>query len=195
VVAGGSYCESLAAPELIQQAGCMPNQARPVQLAAQDRKELGGASFRAASSMSVGAAVSVGLRSMLALQTCDPPHAWVLLVVCVQDVVALIAYERPEQSPLAPLLQLSQREVVADAVNAAILQVAAAGGAGSSSPGTVATGSSKPQVRRQECVGGGWGAGGHRWASPTACDRNRDRQGQRATEHVNTDQTVAMHME
>ena len=61
--------------------------------------------------------------------------------MAVQDVVALIAYEHPEQSPLAHLLQLSQREVVADAVNAAILQVTAAGGGSSSS--------SKPQVRRE----------------------------------------------
>jgi hypothetical protein len=42
----------------------------------------------------------------------------------LQDVVALIAYEQPEASPLAHLLQLSQREVVADVVNAAILVAA-----------------------------------------------------------------------
>eukprot|EP00879_Flechtneria_rotunda_P014464 GHRR01015113.1.p1 GENE.GHRR01015113.1~~GHRR01015113.1.p1 ORF type:complete len:351 (+),score=113.33 GHRR01015113.1:510-1562(+) len=40
----------------------------------------------------------------------------------LKDVVALIAYERPEESPLAHLLHLSQRELVADAVNAAVLQ-------------------------------------------------------------------------
>lgn len=76
-----------------------------------------------------------------------------VLLMAVQDVVALIAYEHPEQSPLAHLLQLSQREVVADAVNAAILQVTAAGGAGGSSS------SSKPQVRREGEHGAGWGWG------------------------------------
>lgn len=47
-------------------------------------------------------------------------------------MVALIAYERPEESPLRHLLAPSQREAVADAVNAAILAVAgdAAGGGG-----------------------------------------------------------------
>jgi hypothetical protein len=41
----------------------------------------------------------------------------------LQEVVALIAYEHPEQSPLAQLMQLSQREAVADVLNAAILQI------------------------------------------------------------------------
>eukprot|EP00898_Chlorokybus_atmophyticus_P007569 jgi/Chlat1/7813/Chrsp66S07270 len=40
----------------------------------------------------------------------------------LQDVVALLAYEHPEESPLASLLQFSQREAVADTVNAAVLQ-------------------------------------------------------------------------
>ena len=40
-------------------------------------------------------------------------------------MVALIAYERPEASPLAHLLAPTQREAVADAVNAAVLCVAA----------------------------------------------------------------------
>jgi hypothetical protein len=62
----------------------------------------------------------------------------------VQDVVALIAYEQPEQSPLAHLLEVSQREVVADAVNAAILQVASSG---SDSSMEAAAGSNMPQVR------------------------------------------------
>lgn len=61
----------------------------------------------------------------------------------VQDVVALIAYEQPEQSPLAHLLDMSQREVVADAVNAAILQVATTGSDNSTE---AAAGSSRPQV-------------------------------------------------
>lgn len=76
-------------------------------------------------------------RCLLILMFCGCP-------ACVQDVVALIAYEHPEQSPLAHLLQLSQREVVADAVNAAILQASASG---SSADGAAAV-SSKPQVRR-----------------------------------------------
>jgi hypothetical protein len=63
---------------------------------------------------------------------------------CEQDVVALIAYEQPEQSPLAHLLEVSQREVVADAVNAAILQVASSG---SNSSLVAAAGSNTPQVR------------------------------------------------
>lgn len=116
-----------------------------------------------------GAALHLGTTHPNSLHADLHGCCWLL-----QDVVALIAYERPEQSPLAHLLQLSQREVVADAVNAAILQVAAAGGTGSSSPGTVATGSSKPQVQRQQCVGGGWDAGGHRWASPTGTGADRD---------------------
>jgi hypothetical protein len=66
----------------------------------------------------------------------------------MQDVVALIAYQSPELSPLAHLLQPSQRELVADAINAAILQAAASG---SSSDGAAA-GSSKPQVRRIHCA-------------------------------------------
>lgn len=61
----------------------------------------------------------------------------------MQDVVALIAYEHPEQSPLAHLLEVSQREVVADAVNAAILQVASSG---SDSSMEAAAGSNTPQV-------------------------------------------------
>jgi hypothetical protein len=73
------------------------------------------------------------------------PIAWRLsLVDAAQDVVALIAYEQPEASPLGYLLQLGQREVVADAVNAAILQAASAG-AGSSGAvdgGAAATSSS-----------------------------------------------------
>jgi hypothetical protein len=70
-------------------------------------------------------------------------------------VVALIAYERPEQSPLAHLLQLSQRELVADVVNAAILQVAGqsaaaagdAAGAAAADSSSVDLSSSPPQVR------------------------------------------------
>jgi hypothetical protein len=41
-------------------------------------------------------------------------------------VVALIAYEKPEESPLKDLLSRGQRERVADALNAAILQATAA---------------------------------------------------------------------
>lgn len=75
-------------------------------------------------------------------------RALCLLSLCVhdtaQDVVALIAYEQPQQSPLAHLLALSQREVVADAVNAAILQASSSGpGDGAAARGS----SSKPQVR------------------------------------------------
>jgi hypothetical protein len=40
----------------------------------------------------------------------------------LRDVVALIAYQQPEQSPLAPLLSQAQREATADIVNAAVLQ-------------------------------------------------------------------------
>uniref|UniRef100_A0A383VPB8 B30.2/SPRY domain-containing protein n=1 Tax=Tetradesmus obliquus TaxID=3088 RepID=A0A383VPB8_TETOB len=72
----------------------------------------------------------------------------------LKEVVALIAYEHPQQSPLAHLLHLSQREAVADAVNAAILQVAgqsaaaAAGdeaGAATKDSGSTEAGSSPPQ--------------------------------------------------
>lgn len=57
----------------------------------------------------------------------------------------MIAYEQPQQSPLAHLLALSQREVVADAVNAAILQASSSGpGDGAAARGSS---SSKPQVR------------------------------------------------
>lgn len=63
-------------------------------------------------------------RELLALprvpaQRCVPVH-------CLQEVVALIAYEHPQQSPLSHFLHLHQREHVADVVNAAILQVTAA---------------------------------------------------------------------
>jgi hypothetical protein len=44
-------------------------------------------------------------------------------------VVALIAYEAPEASPLAHLLSTAQRERVADVVNAAVLGAAAAAAA------------------------------------------------------------------
>jgi hypothetical protein len=66
----------------------------------------------------------------------------------VQEVVALIAYEHPEQSPLAHLLQLSQRELVADVVNAAILQVAgqpAAAAAAAADAAAAATDSSSAE--------------------------------------------------
>lgn len=79
-----------------------------------------------------------------------------MLCCAVQDVVALIAYEQPEQSPLAHLLQLSQREVVADAVNAAILQVSAtastSSSSGSSTDTAAAGGSTMPQVSAGHCV-------------------------------------------
>ncbi|KIY98933.1 hypothetical protein MNEG_9030 [Monoraphidium neglectum] len=47
----------------------------------------------------------------------------------LRDVVALIAYEAPEASPLAHLLSTAQRERVADVVNAAVLGAAAAAAA------------------------------------------------------------------
>jgi len=78
------------------------------------------------------------------------------LCCAVQDVVALIAYEQPEQSPLAHLLQLSHREVVADAVNAAILQVSATASSNSSSGSSTDTaaagGSTMPQVIVRHCI-------------------------------------------
>ena len=98
-----------------------------------------------------------------------------LLLVCVQDVVALIAYEQPEQSPLGQLLQLHQREVVADAVNAAILHVSAPTGSSSSSSTEPSTSSSSsmPQVGwgyyclARRWLGGCWdgGAAGGAWWS------------------------------
>lgn len=39
----------------------------------------------------------------------------------LHDCLALLAYERPQESPIAYLLQFAQREVVADAVNAFVL--------------------------------------------------------------------------
>lgn len=39
----------------------------------------------------------------------------------LHDCLALLAYERPQDSPIAYLLQFAQREVVADAVNAFVL--------------------------------------------------------------------------
>jgi hypothetical protein len=84
------------------------------------------------------------------------------LLCCVQEVVALIAYEHPEQSPLAHLLQLSQRELVADVVNAAILQVAGqseaaaagdAAGAAAADSSSAEAGSSPPQVRALHKLG------------------------------------------
>lgn len=39
----------------------------------------------------------------------------------LQDCLALLAYERPQESPMAYLLHFGQREVVADAVNAYVL--------------------------------------------------------------------------
>jgi hypothetical protein len=53
--------------------------------------------------------------------------SWMRYYVDVlQDVVALIAYEQPEASPLGWLLGSAQRERVADAVNSAIAQAAGA---------------------------------------------------------------------
>ncbi|EFN56813.1 hypothetical protein CHLNCDRAFT_144348 [Chlorella variabilis] len=47
----------------------------------------------------------------------------------LRDVVALIAYQQPEQSPLAELLSPARREAAADIVNAAVLRWQAAPGA------------------------------------------------------------------
>eukprot|EP00877_Chromochloris_zofingiensis_P000059 jgi/Chrzof1/10053/Cz04g25140.t1 len=55
----------------------------------------------------------------------------------LRDVIALVAYERPEEGPLHYLLALSQREQVADVVNRAVLSVA---GASSSSSGSSCNG-------------------------------------------------------
>lgn len=44
------------------------------------------------------------------------------LFLSVQDCVALLAYEQPQKSQVGYLLDDSQREIVADAVNAMILQ-------------------------------------------------------------------------
>lgn len=57
-----------------------------------------------------------------------------------QDVVALIAYESPEASPLAHLLSMAQREKVADAINAAVLSVATAAAAGGKGGGNSGSG-------------------------------------------------------
>lgn len=68
----------------------------------------------------------------------------------MQGVVALIAYESPEKSPLAHLLLLSQREHVADVLNAAVLQVsatAAKGSAAGSDGGAVSSCSAAYLVR------------------------------------------------
>ncbi|GFR46622.1 hypothetical protein Agub_g8226, partial [Astrephomene gubernaculifera] len=47
------------------------------------------------------------------------------LAAPLRDVVALVAYQQPESSPLGHLLGQRQREAVADAVNAAVLAVLA----------------------------------------------------------------------
>lgn len=47
----------------------------------------------------------------------------------LQDVVALIAYQQPEQSPLAALLAPARREATADVVNSAVLRAGAPAGA------------------------------------------------------------------
>ena len=62
------------------------------------------------------------------------------MLVALQEVVALIAYEKPEESPLKDLMSMGQRERVADALNAAILQAnttpAAAAASGDGEEGT-----------------------------------------------------------
>ena len=63
----------------------------------------------------------------------------------LRDTVALIAYERPEASPLRHLLSLQQRESVADIVNSAILTIVSGLG---------------PQHRPMVGVGGRGGEGG-----------------------------------
>lgn len=58
-------------------------------------------------------------------QPCPPP---ILPPALPQDVVALIAYEQPEASPLAHLLAPAQREAVADVINSAVLSALTSGG-------------------------------------------------------------------
>ncbi len=55
-----------------------------------------------------------------------------MLETSLRDVIALIAYQHPESSPLAHLLSKQQREAVADTVNSAVLAAVGAGGEGSS---------------------------------------------------------------
>lgn len=50
----------------------------------------------------------------------------------LRDVMALLAYEDPADSPLSHLLRGQQREAVADAVNASILAAATQAGGSSS---------------------------------------------------------------
>ncbi|KAG2437400.1 hypothetical protein HXX76_006052 [Chlamydomonas incerta] len=64
----------------------------------------------------------------------------------LRDVVALIAYQQPETSPLAHLLGQPQREAVSDAVNTAVLAVLAADGGASSAPGAGAAPQEAPEA-------------------------------------------------
>ncbi|GIL63044.1 hypothetical protein Vafri_17192 [Volvox africanus] len=61
----------------------------------------------------------------------------------LRDVVALVAYQNPEASPLAHLLGREQRDAVADAVNAAVLTVASEAGGLPASPSAAAAGSER----------------------------------------------------
>jgi len=66
-----------------------------------------------------------------------------------QDVVALIAYESPEASPLGSLMSPAQREKVADVVNSAVLSVATAAAA------AAAASSGGPEAAAAEAEGEG----------------------------------------
>ena len=73
-----------------------------------------GATSTAAGAEGAGGAAGSGSRSGLG-------SGDALNEAALRDVVALVAYARPEASPLAWLLGQEQRERVADAVNAALL--------------------------------------------------------------------------
>ena len=65
----------------------------------------------------VEAAVECARTKLAGFLGCSQDHDLLL-----QDCLALLAYERPQDSPMAYLLHFSQREVVADAVNAFVLE-------------------------------------------------------------------------
>lgn len=70
----------------------------------------------------ISAAVSFAQSALASL-----PHGDTSWEAFHTAVIALIAYEKPEQSTLKDLLALSQRELVADAVNAVVLEASRGG--------------------------------------------------------------------
>lgn len=90
----------------------------------------------------------------------------------LRDVVALVAYQDPCQSPLAHLMSPVQRERVADAVNAAILVIAAPSAQtrlpAATPPSSPISSPLLPAARSPLSPGIGGGGGGHGSSSPGA---------------------------